>query len=297
MNHTEGGWPREVKLANAESKNKYIRKIEKEEMFKYTVIKLAESVDDVLKQNQTLNNMEQKYFEKSINDELESRRGITGKAVTIVAKFKDFSKRRRPVSDVSWQKLTNTVAVAHCSPQFLGCHGESVQDMYLCDINHTAAPKTVFQSPSHTTSLDFNDKQCSLLASGCYDGSVCWYDDRSYPLPCGATPFADSHRDAVFGVKWVGKSGMEFLSGSQDGIIKWWDIRKFGKSYKELKIGVENADDIGEGITCMTYEPTIPSNFMVGTAQGNVLACKVQSKEGVPQILNIWEKVQNLLDM
>ena len=93
-------------------------------------------------------------------------------------------------------------------------------------------------------------------------------------------------------MKWVGKSGMEFLSGSQDGLVRWWDIRKFGKCYKELKVGVDNDNDIGEGITCMTYEPTIPSNFMVGTGQGNVLTCKVQSKEGVtPQILNTWQKV------
>ena len=37
-------------------------------------------------------------------------------AVKVVAKFKDFSKRRRPVSHVSWQKQEPVLAVSHCSP-------------------------------------------------------------------------------------------------------------------------------------------------------------------------------------
>ena len=36
MNHTEGGWPRDVKTEHAESRNKFIRKVLKEDMFRYT---------------------------------------------------------------------------------------------------------------------------------------------------------------------------------------------------------------------------------------------------------------------
>ena len=29
----------------------------------------------------------------------------------------------------------------------------------------------------------------------------------------------------VYTMKWVGKTGHEFFTGSQDGYVKWWDIR------------------------------------------------------------------------
>ena len=124
MNHPEGAWPREVRLDNAESKNKYVRKLQKDEMFKYTTQKLAKSITTALLQNQTINDIEDTYY-----DEEKERTSVTdpSKTVKIVAEFKDFSGRRRPVSHLSWLKASSVVAVSHCSPEFLGSHGEIVR--------------------------------------------------------------------------------------------------------------------------------------------------------------------------
>ena len=40
----------------------------------------------------------------------------------------------------------------------------------------------------------------------------------------------------------------------------------------------------------MTYEPTIPSNFMVGTDQGRVVTARLQSKLGSNSLMmNRWK--------
>ena len=71
-----------------------------------------------------------------------------GKPVSVVSRFKDFSGRRRPVSSVSFQKNSKEiVAIAYCSSEFLGCHGEPSKEAHICDINHTAAPKMTLTSP------------------------------------------------------------------------------------------------------------------------------------------------------
>ena len=77
MNHVEGGWPKDVKTEMIEHKNKFIRKTLKEDMFKYglhflvqlvsnlaryTTTKLGKVVENVLKQNNTLD-LEEMYFE------------------------------------------------------------------------------------------------------------------------------------------------------------------------------------------------------------------------------------------
>ena len=50
---------------------------------------------------------------------------------------------------------------------------------------------------------------------------VCWWDDReSSPLPAATTDFDTGHRDIVNAVRWVGKTGAEFMTGSQDGTVK-----------------------------------------------------------------------------
>ena len=57
----EGGWPKDVKTELMEQKNKFIRKVLKEDMFKYSTTKLGKSMEKVLKQNITLD-IEELYF-------------------------------------------------------------------------------------------------------------------------------------------------------------------------------------------------------------------------------------------
>ena len=55
----------------------------------------------------------------------------------------------------------------------------------------------------------------ATVTPGCYDGSVSWYDVRVAGGLVAATEFQHSHRMPVYGLKWVGKTGQEFLTGSQ----------------------------------------------------------------------------------
>ena len=285
MNHFEGGWPREVKTDITESKLKYVRKITKEEMFKYTTSVLLETVEIGLKENQIFRGLDQQYFEEETggNGSYDQYCDSDNKTVKVVAKFKDFSGRRRPVSCLSWKKSSSVVAVSHSSPNILGCHGERVKDLYLCNVHHTVAPEQTLTSPGHVTTQVFNDRQSSLLATGCYDGAVSWYDVRSGPDPVATTTFTQSHNDAVFGLTWVGKLGTEFITGAGDGMVKMWDIRMFRDSVQQWQFP--------GGVTSLAYDQTMPSKFMVGTSRGNVVSCKISTKNGVNPILGTWEKV------
>ena len=52
------------------------------------------------------------------------------------------------------------------------------------------------------------------------------------------------------------------MIGCQDGLVKWWDIRNFGRSFREFVVtvgdGQEGGDGGGDGVSCMGYEATIP---------------------------------------
>ena len=63
-----------------------------------TVTGLIKRAETVLKQNNTMN-IEEIYFDK-LSEDTGSAQSLT---VKTLAKFKDFSKHRRPVSNISWK--------------------------------------------------------------------------------------------------------------------------------------------------------------------------------------------------
>ena len=96
---TLGGWPEHVRTEMVEHKNKFIRQTCKEDMFKWTVTGLIKKTETILKQNNTMN-IEEIYFEDMKVEEGGNAQSLT---VKTLAKFKDYSQHRRPVSCISWK--------------------------------------------------------------------------------------------------------------------------------------------------------------------------------------------------
>lgn len=159
---------------------------------------------------------------------------------------------------------------------------ETCTDAFMFNLEHTTRPLLTFASPDHLTIVDWNEKTPSLLGGGTYNGQVCWWDQRIGGFPEGSTEFSSSHSDAVYFLQWIGKTGTEFFTGSSDGFVKWWDIRKFTEPVKNymLQTSTSENSEFPPGINCLSFEPTIPSKFMVGTDTGGVVCCRMQAKAG-----------------
>ena len=50
VNHVEGGWPKEINPAELEQVTRFKKKIEKDESYTATILKLADIIDDVVAQ-------------------------------------------------------------------------------------------------------------------------------------------------------------------------------------------------------------------------------------------------------
>lgn len=118
-----------------------------------------------------------------------------------------------------------------------------------------------------------------------------------------------SHRDPIRSILWINsKSGTEFFSASTDGQLKWliilkinlrfvfilsvyfrWDTRKLSEptdtlildAVKEEEQNLSNA----LGASCLEYETTIPTRFMVGTEQGVVISCNRKGKTALEKMV------------
>ena len=57
----------------------------------------------------------------------------------------------------------------------------------------------------------------------------------------------------------------------------------------------EGSTEKAQGASCLEYEPTIPTKFMVGTEQGNVFACNRKAKSSSERIVGIYQESDIIL--
>jgi hypothetical protein len=68
--------------------------------------------------------------------------------------------------------------------------------------------------------LEYNPKDCNILASGMMTGQVAVWDSRKVTEPVAASPSENSHRDPCAKLLWINsKTGTEFFSASRDGQV------------------------------------------------------------------------------
>jgi dynein intermediate chain 2 len=208
-------------------------------------------------------------------------------SVATVASLRDPSGAGRAVHALSWNPFVpgRLVVTYDAGAADAGADARAA----IWDVASPGSPASVLASSSPLTSLAHNLKDATLLAAGQRSGQVTLFDLRRGPAPADATPPEAAHRGALAGVAWVQcKTGTELMTAGEDGIVAWWDCRKLGERLDAATLreragasaGAQAADAPPSlGATCLEYSPAAgPAKFMVGTAQGPILAGSRRAK-------------------
>ena len=66
--------------------------------------------------------------------------------------------------------------------------------------------------------------------------------------------------------------------------------------FREFLVATEEGEtnpDMSEAVTCLAFEPTMPSKFMVGTRRGRVVSCRMAPKQGSSNmILGVFDDMK-----
>ena len=90
----------------------------------------------------------------------------------------------------------------------------------VCLSEDPTNPLLELECPHHLVSCHYNPREVSLLAGGCYNGQVCYWDDRLGGKPAGEVSLSTAHTEPVFKTMWVSsKTGTEFFTASSDGRV------------------------------------------------------------------------------
>lgn len=223
-----------------------------------------------------------KYFEDKA-DEFRNGEGT----LLPLWRFSTERSNRKQVTSLSWNLRYKTMfAVGYGSYDFL----RQGTGMVCCfSLKNTSSPELVLSTESGVMCLDFHPQHPSLLAVGCYDGTVLVYDisNRTKRPIYSSSLRSGKHSDPVWQVCWHDCGGpskeLDFYSISTDGKVANWTMSKSElkmEPFMHLKLIntlKEGSDDqalsVLAGGCTFDFNKKLEDLFLVGTEEGSIHEC------------------------
>uniref|UniRef100_UPI00398EE1C9 dynein axonemal intermediate chain 2 n=1 Tax=Pristiophorus japonicus TaxID=55135 RepID=UPI00398EE1C9 len=287
INHVEGGWPRDINPNDLEHTIRYRKKVEKDENYVYTLMQLGGLMEHCIKQNNAINIYEE-YFEDQEETMERSEEPPSAKTINV---FRDPNVIARTVSHLSWHPdQGRKLAISYCCQEFQKA-AQMKNESYIWDMENLTTHEMVIKPVSPLMCLEYNPKDSHILAGGCYNGQIGYWDTRKGGQAVEMPAIEVGHRDPVYKIIWLqSKTGTDCFSTSTDGQVLWWDIRKMSEPVERLILDITKKDnpDIAYGGVSLEFEPTMPTKFMVGTEQGAIILGNRKGKLPAEKIVSTF---------
>jgi dynein intermediate chain 1 len=201
-------------------------------------------------------------------------------------RFSTERTKRKHVTALCWNPAyPDLFAVAYGSYDFM----RQGSGMVCCfSLKNTSHPEYIFSTDSGVMCLDFHPHFQSLLAVGCYDGTVMVFDVRNKvnrPIYSSSIR-TGKHTDPVWQVHWQEEDlakELNFFSISSDGQVASWIMSKNELKMEpvmQLKLVSTARDDPDEvnlsglaGGCCFDFNRHNEHLFIVGTEEGKIHKC------------------------
>ncbi|KAL7430531.1 hypothetical protein ACHAXH_004695 [Discostella pseudostelligera] len=223
-----------------------------------------------------------KYFEDRA-DEFRNGEGT----LLPLWRFSTERTNRKQVTSLCWNPRYKTMfAVGYGSYDFMR---QGIGMVCCFSLKNTSAPEYSLITESGVMCLDFHPQHPSLLAVGCYDGTVLVFDisNRSKRPIYSSSLRSGKHSDPVWQICWHDcgclSKEMDFYSVSTDGKVANWTMNK-----NELKMepimhlklinqSKEGSDDPAlsglAGGCAFDFNKKLDDLFLVGTEEGSIHEC------------------------
>jgi dynein intermediate chain 2 len=286
IQHTEGGWPKDIDPTEMEHTNRYRKKVVKGEDYIRSIKDLGGSMDMCIKQNNAID-----IYETYFNDATPDHSSEPPSAKTL-AVFRDPNATKRTATAISWYPDgARKLAVAYSILDFQQMPDNMPVASYIWDVNNPNFPEAELVPASPLVCIEYNPKDPHVLVGGSYNGLLSVWDTRKGSAPTDTSPIEKSHRDPVYDVAWLqSKTGGEFASVSSDGQVLWWDMRNLSEPKEVLPLVDPRGEaSVSLGGVVLDYDGVAgPSKFMVGTEHGVVLSCNRKTKNPADRIVNSY---------
>ncbi|PZC86424.1 hypothetical protein B5X24_HaOG209143 [Helicoverpa armigera] len=289
IDHTEGGWPREVNPYNEDHVQRHRRRIMHEDNYIKSVQNLSNSLFHYVDQNNAIEMYETYYATMAEQDPVEKC------SVRIANVFRD--EHQRPVACVKWTNEKNAkLAVAYCVKTcVLEPKLNLITDCYIWDVHRQTEPVYVLQPDYPCWQLACSPSTPELLICGLEKGIVSVFDVRVGKNAVSSTSVYNSHREGITSILYIqSRTYSEFFTGSSDGECLWWDLRNLKQPQERLPISVRFAPNEvpnlnnAEGVSTLEFDKGLPTKFLCGTETGLVINANRMGRTHSDILSSFW---------
>ncbi|KAK0731285.1 WD40-repeat-containing domain protein [Lasiosphaeris hirsuta] len=144
-------------------------------------------------------------------------------------------------------------------------------------------PEFVFHAQSDILTAKFSPFHPNLIIGGAYSGQVLLWDTRARSAPVQKTPLTGSgHTHPVYSVDIVGtQNANNIISCSTDGAVCGWSVDMLAQPQESLTLlAPPPAKNEDLSPTCMGFQESDPTFFLVGSEEGTIFPCHRYDRAG-----------------
>ncbi|OXA56887.1 Dynein intermediate chain 3, ciliary [Folsomia candida] len=288
--HEEGGWPKDINMNDPEMIQRHRKKLEKEDAFTIAVPLMADEMEELIKNNNTINFYRSAFSCDSI---IAPDRELVPTA-TVVNVYKNPANRPRRVSRITFApENIGRMAVAQCPYEFDPSLRQHAGEAFFWEIENPTRPEGMIRAGSPITDVRYHPKDLHTIVGSLFTGQVATWDARVSPNPQLVSTYETSHTDVCTTALWINsKTGCEFFSSGLDGQVIWWDERNLSQTLDTLWCDPEKGQgrpEFAHGATVLEYEHTLPTKFLAGTDRGNVMVFMKKGKSPSERMIHMYK--------
>ncbi|CAH2037432.1 unnamed protein product, partial [Iphiclides podalirius] len=288
INHTEGGWPRDVHPYNEDHVARHRRRVQHEDGYVHTIKSVQPKVKHYIDQNNAID-MYESYFA-----DIPPQPPVEKYGVQIANAF--YNPHRRPVSSVVWTTdQPSRFAASYCQ-KIVGNKSGLPNDIFVWDTHRQTSPIIQMFPEYPCWQLTCSNFEPEVLIAGLENGTVHLFDTRSGREAISKSSIYNSHHDPVSALLFThSRTNTEFFSGSLDGQCLWWDKRNLSAPIDQLLMSVRfPAGDSpnlsnAEGVSCLEFDRGLPTKFLCGTESGLVINVNRMGRSHSEILTSYWE--------
>lgn len=291
INHEEGGWPKEVNIANEENIERYVRKVVHDDTYIKAVLKTSPAINHSLNQNNAVN-MYESYFEKL--PRIPPPEVYKERVANVLR-----DPLTRPISSIAWTNEDRyKLAVSYCSKEYrlLTNPNTSINTCHLWDINKSLEPFEEMEPLGPCWKIACSPAEPEVFVGGLEDGTVNLFDVRAGKKCMLYSNIFDSHQEAITSLFYTAsRTNTEFFTGSLDGQCFWWDIRKMDTPVDQIPIYVKLKPNErpnltkSHGVSSLEFDRNVPTKFLCGTESGYIINVNKMGKTHAEILSMSWE--------
>ncbi|XP_013143728.1 PREDICTED: dynein intermediate chain 3, ciliary-like [Papilio polytes] len=288
INHTEGGWPRDVHPYNEDHVTRYRRRVQHEDGYVNTVTSLHPQVEHYIDQNNAID-MYQTYFA-----DMTPQPPVEKYNLQIANAFYD--RHSRPVSCIVWtNERPPRLAITYCQ-KIIGNKSKQLNYFSIWDIQRQTAPLVELLPEYPCWELACSPVKSDILVAGLENGTVNIFDIRKGRDAISKSSIYSSHIGPVSGLLFTHtRTNTEFFTGSLDGFCLWWDTRNLSTPIDRLPMSVRYSPketpsmSNAEGVSSLQFDRGLPTKFLCGTESGLVINANRMGRSHSEILTSYWE--------